>query len=127
MEETTSNGGWCAPSDDIFFVEREIAEQMGLEVPRVTATRGGIDWNDTTRVERKPPVTVEHDPRGHWEYAVDTADYEDGDTEPDIVSGWGSSWGEPERFITAEQAEEFHPGGKVYKRWVPAPGPWDEA
>lgn len=123
-EPLRASAGWSAPSD---FVLPGVLSGIDLEIPEITVSRGGIDWGQTPDIERKPPVVVERDPRGHWEFAVDTADYEDGDTEPDIVSGWGSSWGEPERFVNYEQAAEYHPGGKVYKRWVPAPGPWDEA
>lgn len=119
-DELTAKGGWCAPSDEIFFVDSEIAEQMGLSIPEVQIARGGIDWGETPLVDRKPPVVVERDPSGRWQYGVDVADYEDGDTEPEIVY---SEYGD--EFRSAQEAYDYG-GGKVYKRWVPAPGPWDE-
>lgn len=120
MEEMKSNGGWCAPSEIMYEIEREVAENMGLEIPEVQVTRGGPVYGDPNITPRQRPVAPERDPRGYWQYGVDVADYDNGDTEPDIVY---SEYGE--RFESAQEAYDYG-GGKVYKRWVPAPGAWDE-
>lgn len=113
-------GGWCAPSD---YLAPLLAGGGEIEIPEVTVSRGVLDFKNPPIHARPKPVPVVHDPRGHWEYGVDIA--EEGE-ESEIVSGEGSFYGAFEKFRSAEEAREFGDGGKVYKRWVPAPGPWDE-
>lgn len=66
----------------------------------------------------------ERDPRGHWEFGADITDYSEGDTETEIMSS-GSAWHD-EPYLTAEEAARDWPEGRIVKRWVPAPSPWQE-
>lgn len=122
----TATGGWCLPSS----IRPDLTDGIVLEIPEIEmprTPRGGIKYGEA----RIPDSAKPNPPRltyttGHWEYGVDTADYEGGDTEPDIVTGESIGWYEHEPFSSLEEAAAFHPGGKLYKRWRPAVGPWDE-
>lgn len=96
-----------------------------LQLPEVTAKRGGLTYGEAhipASAKRTPPPTY---PTGHWQYGADIADYDDGDTEPEIVGGtggWGSAF---EPYLSAEDAASDWPGRPIVKRWIPAPGVWE--
>ena len=115
----TATAGWMAPSDQVAFLLENDDE---LHIPEVSVLRGGPRWGEASVATTPRPAPEPADPRGHWEYGVDVS--EDGE-EPEIVSGEGSYYGEFTRFRSAQEAYDYG-GGTVYKRWVPAPGPWDE-
>lgn len=111
----TATGGWTSPTQYL----TEMAD-LAFDLPEFRVSRGVPEFGAT--VPRVKPEPVPVDPRGHWEYGVDVS--EEGE-EPEIVSGEGSYYGEFTRFTSAQEAHDYG-GGTVYKRWVPAAGPWDE-
>lgn len=111
-------GGWCAPSAHLAPL---LSDGFGVEIPEITVSRGGPDFKNPPINARPKPVPVVRDPRGHWEYGVDIS--EEGE-EPEIVHGY-SSYDGFDRFTSEQEAREYG-DGTMYKRWVPAPGPWDE-
>ena len=64
--------------------------------------------------------------QGSWQYGIDIS--EEGE-EAEVITGWGTSWGAPEPFTSAEDARSYDDTGRVVKRWVPSRtlGPWIDA
>jgi len=60
---------------------------------------------------------------GGYYYGADIADYEGGDTEPEIVSS-RSSW-DWEPYVTSEDVESDWPGRPIYRRPIPPTPVWE--
>lgn len=117
QERVIAAAGWTTPTAHLGSVAAGGCE-IGFDIPEIQATRGAPVFG--THVPRVKPEPAPVDPRGHWEYGVDTAG--EGE-EPDIMAS-SSAW-HWEPYLTAEDAlAEWD--GKLVRRWVPARGPWDE-
>lgn len=123
-------GGWCAPTESLHgYSLAEMAEGYvpPSDVAMVRTGRGGARFGEVKFPEGSKRLPLpERDPRGHWEYGADIADYEDGDTEPEMVSGAGGWDRGYEPYLTREDAERDWADHPIYKRWVPAAGAWDK-
>lgn len=122
----TAAAGWRTPSSAVHELLAS-AEGQEIHIPELTVARSHR-WGDAAlQVPSKRVATPERDPRGRWEYGIDVAEYDDGNTGPEIVSS-DSHW-ERSPFLSDEEARSSHwyeEGRRIVKRWVPAPSPWIE-
>lgn len=96
-----------------------------IELPKITARRGGIRFGEV-RIPRKPPFVPPPPPagagEGRWLFGVID---EDGETY------WARGVWESgrETFSSPDEALEVWghvDGARVIRRWHPAPLPWEE-
>lgn len=129
-----ASGGWVSPSAFVReFVDRQALPGHFL-LPEISMIRGPMP-----SLVPDPAAAAEHEPTrtphkrlhyslGHWEYGIDIADYDDGDTELEIVSSEFIFEHSPFLSIAdVLESAHYEEGRKVYKRWVADPGPWKDA
>lgn len=124
--------GWVSPNSVVADFLK--GEMQHLSIPEIKVTRGPIPpFIPDPNAKCEPEVAVAPQKRlhygtGHWEYGIDVADYDDGDTEPEIVSS--EFMFEHSPFLSIGdvlESDHYAEGRKVYKRWVPDRGPWKDA
>lgn len=98
---------------------------MRLELPKITAKRGGIKYGEAHIPPKSPraplPPAPEGAGEGNWIFGI----HSDG-----IVYSSYSSFYSHETFSSPEEAMEFwgelEEGDKLVRRWVPNPLPWED-
>ena len=101
---------------------------MRLELPEVTAKRGGIKFGEAHIPPKPPraplPPAPEGAGEGRWLFGIQS---------DEVVHDSWSAWlsGEPgEKFTSPEEALEFwgelEDGEKIVRRWVPRALPWED-